>query len=119
MIRKMDKNGAIHFGHGFHDYEMDTAKEVSQRLKIRFLFFKGSWFLDSDFCINPSVIFGASDLYAVTQEMKRVIQETPYVLELLSFSCSFDPRTRKFMVQCDIRVQNQDKTEKIEETFEI
>lgn len=74
-----------------------SAEAIRQHLQIRFQIFLGEWFLDEDVGVpwfRDVLVKGPS--FAVVQEvLKKVILETPGVVELQKFDFTFDATTRQ------------------------
>ena len=77
---------------------VQNADEVGQNVKIRLLFFRGEWYLDTSIGV-----LNFEDMYTKNPDLDRVdalfkaeIARTIGVNELLSYSSEFDRRLRKY-----------------------
>lgn len=82
------------------DGDLVVESSVAQAIKMRILFFRGEWFLNTSVGIPyyEEVFIKQPNLDHLSGLFRRVIIQTPGVTELLSFSLDFDDTTRELSV---------------------
>ena len=92
---------------GEHDLEIlngdlviisEVADATAQRLKIRLLFFKGEWFLNTTYGIPyfQRVLRKGVNKRQVDSIFRQTILETEGVLSIISFNSTFNNATREY-----------------------
>jgi hypothetical protein len=83
----------------------DDEEALIQRLKIKLLFFKGEWFLNTNFGVpyfqEIFVSMNAKD--DADTVFKLAITEMQGVDALLKYASTFDPYTREFAIDFSVR----------------
>lgn len=92
---------------------VDDDAAIAQHLRIRLRFFKGENFLDPSEGVpyyervlikNPSIVL-------ITSLFKRIIRETPGIVEILTFAVGYDPATRSLSLSFAARCSSGEKLE--------
>lgn len=88
----------------------DTTDAITQRLKVRLLFFKGEWFLNINFGVPyyQSILRKGISKGKVDGIFKTTILETPGVITLLNFVSTFNPVTREYSLTFSCRASTGD-----------
>lgn len=79
-------------------------EEITQRLKIRLLWFKGDWKYDENYGIDyfNEVFVKGFDLSEIDDMYRLAISSEEGVQDLLSYSSSFNSSTRELQVKAKI-----------------
>lgn len=107
--RKLDENNDPLWGQGQANFLSDleaTAQAILTRVRL----FQGEWWanlLDGTPMWQSIMGASASDANrkAITQLIVQRISETPFVLELLNLTTSFEPTTRKYNFSVVVKTQ--------------
>ena len=99
QINTVNGQPDIYFVNGQLAFVVDEFY-VAQRIQTRLLLFLGEWFLNTNEGVDwyGSILVTPYNPVLVEGILKATIINTPDVLELLSFSSSFDPGVRKYTV---------------------
>lgn len=78
--------------------------EITQRLKIKLLFFKGEWIHNVNFGIDyyGQVFVKGIDLEDIDDMFRTQISNEQGVVDLISYASSFDPSTRELNIQAKV-----------------
>lgn len=107
IVRKLDSNGDIKFGHGRSDYLVDAAEAVVQNVKTRLMLWQGQWFIDtSEGTPWLQSILGKKD--AIDQVIKNRILNTPGVDKIEEFQAVLAPDSRTLMISAEISTRYGD-----------
>lgn len=103
--RKLDANGDYIFG-GSGEFFVDSPDAVRQAIQTRLLLLTKEWFLDSQegTPYDPEIV-GYGTQATRDPAIRDRILGTPGVQELLVYSSSVEPRTRKFTVSAVVLTQ--------------
>ena len=76
---------------------VDGADAIRQHLQIRFGFFLGEWFLDTDLGVPwfRDILIKKPSFVVVQEVLKKIVLDTPGVLQLIEFDFTFDNATRE------------------------
>ena len=76
----------------------DTADAVTQRLRVKLKFFKGEWFLNTDFGVPyyHSIFVKGVEKVKVDELFKAEIINTEGVLSVETFDSTFNTATREY-----------------------
>lgn len=98
--RKLDSRGDYIFGGGIANFFIDTPEAVAQAIGTRLRLDQGDWFLDiSDGTAWRTGVLGNRTSSTRDAILRARILDTPGVNNIISYSSTFDPNTRKFSVQ--------------------
>jgi hypothetical protein len=84
-----------------YDFQLvDLAEQVGQSIRIRLLFFRGEWFLDTAEGVPfyEDIFVKNPNLGAIDAAIKERILGTEGVTELLSYSSNYDASGRKLEI---------------------
>lgn len=111
LTRRLDSNYDMSFGRGPNDFARD-AQATAQKVKSRLLLLAGEWFLDISAGVPylQQIMTKPADLPNAEALIKACILGTEGVLEILTFSTSFDPATRKLSMSASVRTTYDDIT---------
>lgn len=86
-------------------YLVTDLEYLLQKISIRLQFFFGEWFLDTSLGVPFYSVMSSKkpDIPELDAMIKRTILATDGVLELLSYSSSFDNSARTFSVETQIK----------------
>jgi len=86
----------------------DKADLITQRLKIKLLWFMGEWFLDENYGIPyfQEIFIKGIDLNDIDDIFKDAIANEDGVLDLLEYSSEFNNSTRELTVRSKIRIES-------------
>lgn len=84
---------------------LDNMDQVEQSLKIRLLFFRNEWFLDttSGLPYYTDILVKNPNIPNIDSIIKATIVDTPEVEELLEFRSEFNRSTRTYTVVFKVR----------------
>lgn len=101
--RKLDANGDYTFGTG-GDFFQNTQEAVAQAILTRLRLWKGEWFIDitDGTPWNEEVLGKRYKTRNPDGAIKSRILGTEGVLEIISYSSTFDGNTRSLSVQCTV-----------------
>jgi hypothetical protein len=99
LVRRIDGNHDMTFGHGIADMAVE-AEACAQNVKTRLLLLQQEWFLDTDAGVPwlQDIMVKPANLALAESIVKRIILETEDVSELRSFSMTFDRNTRRLTI---------------------
>lgn len=102
-VRALADDGDCRFGRGRLDFLVDSAEAVAQNIKTRLQLFSGEWFLNVDEG-TPwlTQILGEGHAMEYAAVLRARILGAPGVREIVSFSDSYDPETRRITVTCEV-----------------
>jgi hypothetical protein len=101
--RKLDANGDYVFGHSQEDFLINSPEAVAQAVKTRLGLWLGEWFADTSDGTNWVTGVLGKYTYTLRDNILRTrIATTPGVRNVVSFSSTFDPNTRKYIVNTTI-----------------
>lgn len=94
----------IIFQNGDISFTAPGQESLAQRLNIKLRFFMGEWFLNMDFGIPyfQQIFVKPVVQYTIDAIFKSQILETPGVLELTSYTSSFDNVSRTFTLSFEV-----------------
>lgn len=86
---------------------------VAQKLQIKFRFFLGEWYLNTDLGIPylTKMLEKGVDIAFIEAVFKSSIYEVPEIQELKTFSVTVEPASRKLKVNFSAKLVNTDDTE--------
>lgn len=125
LIRRNDANNDRTFGAGLRNYASGSEAAI-QRMKCRLRVVLGEWFLDTTegvpwWQVDTSTvrpIMGAPrDLRYAESVIKACILGTDGIASLVSFSSSFDTKTRKWSVSAKVITTDGDAASFANEVF--
>lgn len=81
------------------------ADQLEQNLKIRLMFFKNEWFLDTDSGVPyyENILVKNPNIGNIESIYKAIIMDTPGVQEILEFKSEFDNTTREYSISFKVR----------------
>lgn len=100
--------GDLHLEHGDLVWTTDLAVEVAQRLRVRFRFFRGEWFLDlreGTPWYQEILGKGASDA-TIRAIFSNVIRTCPGVSSLVSISFEMDRSERELVLDFEAKLED-------------
>ena len=83
----------------------ETADAVTQRLKIKLLFFKGEWWLNTDFGTPyyQNIFVKGVTQFKIDTIFKGQILDTQGVVSLISFESVYNPAARTYNLKFSCR----------------
>lgn len=103
-IRRVDNDGNDSFGNDRLDFETEPHLEVEQLLRDNLKLMAGEWFLDSSIGLDYTLILGQKNRSVASNEIKRVIDLTRNVQDVLDFNVLFDTQKRSFSVNTKVAI---------------
>ena len=103
LVRRLDGNHDMTFGHGIADMAVE-AEACAQNVKTRLLLLQGEWFLDTDAGVPylQQIMVKPANPALTEAIVKRTILETEDVSEIRSFSMTFDRNTRRMTISATV-----------------
>lgn len=103
IVRRLDSNHDMSFGHGVADMA-NEAESVAQRVQTRLLLLFSEWFLDTEVGVPylQDVTIKPANLPLAQAVVKRTILETDGVLEIRSFNMTLDRETRRLAINATV-----------------
>lgn len=86
----------------------DKADLITQRIKIKLMWFMGEWFLDENYGIPylQEVFIKGVDLNTLDDIFRQAIADEDGVLDLVEYSSEFNSTTRSLTIKSKIRVDS-------------
>lgn len=102
-VRKLDTDGDMVFGHGQFDFYRDQPEAPAQCVQTRLALRTGEWFLDTT-AGTPwaAKILGKYTSGTRDQVLRSRILGTTGVTAITGYSSTFDPETRRFVVEATV-----------------
>jgi hypothetical protein len=84
---------------------VENIDQVEQSLKIRLMFFRNEWFLDTKTGVPyyTDILVKNPNIPNIENILKAIIIDTPEVQELLEFNSEFDNGARTYAVTFKVR----------------
>jgi len=97
---------------------VDSA-QVAQHLITRLHLFYGEWIFDPTAGVKyiEEIFVKSPDISVVDGIIKATIYDTPGVIELVSYTSTFDESTREFVVECSYRDEYSSEIQNISEVL--
>ena len=101
--RKLDAAGDYTFGHSQANFYVNQVEAVAQAVLTRLKLWSGEWFIDtSDGTPWGSEVLGKYTMGTYDTVLKERILATPGVVQLQSYSSTFNAQTRALTVRATI-----------------
>lgn len=116
--RKLDKNGDYSWGAGQLDFLINSPEAVAQAVQTTLLLWVGEWYLNiNDGTPYPESVLGKHSQDEADATLIGVISNVQGVVNIVNFSSTLDPQTRKYTViqgtlntiygQTQLEIQNE------------
>jgi hypothetical protein len=103
ITRKLSPTGDSTFGQGLANFWINSPFGVGQEVETTLRLFLGEWYLDTSKGTPwTTKILGYGTSTTRDLAIKTVILQTPNVVNLESYSSTFNPTTRQFTVTATI-----------------
>lgn len=104
IVRRIDKNHDMNFGHGIADMAID-AEAVAQNVKTRLYLLQEEWFLDVEAGVPwlQDIMVKPANLALAESIIKQTILDTQDVSEMVSFDMTLDRNTRKISISATVK----------------
>lgn len=88
----------------------DTTEAIKQRLKVSLLFFKGEWFLNTEFGIPyyQSIVIKDVNKSQVDTIFRDEILEVEGVLSIITFTSTFSAASREYSLRFSCKASTGD-----------
>jgi hypothetical protein len=107
-VRSLGMNGDPLEGNGLNDFLSDIDA-VGQIIGTRIKLFEGEWWenLQAGTPMFQSIlgVENASQTQVISAILQSVINQTPYVLDIINLSCTYTPSTRALSFYAEVLTQ--------------
>lgn len=98
--RKLDSSGDMTFGAGGEDYYADCREAVAQSVLTRLRLWKREWYIDTeDGTPYYEQVLGKHGEGSAVQAIYKRISDTKGVTKITNLQTTYDPETRKFLIE--------------------